>query len=144
MTRSQELSLKEGLMKEYRKDSYPGDEDSRLLISLHSIEFSKKTNGYFEVANDIFFSNLLYLLYIKKVTAGNDFETAKDRAKSVLISELEKKRYSILASAISENEETLDSVVTGRKLILIDRAISLLETNKDEDVYCNYDVPENG
>ena len=142
MTTSQELASKERLMKEYRKNIYPGDEDFRLLISLHSIEFSKKTNGYFEVASDIFFSNLLYLLYIKRVTAGHDFETAKDKAKSVLISELEKKRYSILASAISENEETLESVVTGRKLILIDRAIFLLETKKDEDVYCNYDVPE--
>lgn len=142
MTTSQEIASKERFLKEYRRDSHTDTDDSRLLVSLHSIEFSEKTNGYFEVASDIYFSNLLYLLYIKKVTAGNDFETAKDRAKSVLISELEKRRYSILAKAISVNEDALDSVATGRRLILIDRAISLLETNKADDVYCNYNVPD--
>ena len=142
MTTSQEIASKERFLKEYRRDSNPDTNDSRLLVSLRSIEFSEKTNGYLEVASDIYFSNLLYLLYIKKVTAGNDFETAKNKVKSVLIGELEKKRYSILTRAASLNEDTLDSVITERKLVLIDRAIYLLETDESDGVYCNYNVPD--
>ncbi|MDA8055251.1 MAG: hypothetical protein M0Z77_06320 [Thermoplasmatales archaeon] len=133
---------KNGYVKNQGKSKNFSREESKLLVSLHSIEFTKNPEGYFQVASDIYFSNLLYLLYVKKVSAGNDFETAKERAKSVLVNQLEKKKYDILSKATIENENTLDSIKTGRKLMLLNRAISVLENEKSDGVYCNFNIPE--
>ncbi len=116
--------------------------DSKLLVSLHSIEFSRNNEGYFQVADDIFFSNLLYLLYIKKVAAGDDFETAKEKVKSVLLSQLERKKYDLIVNDIATDIESIDSTENERKLTLLNRAITLLETDKSDAVYCNFGVPE--
>lgn len=118
------------------------EDDSKLLVSLHSIEFSRNNEGYFQVADDIFFSNLLYILYIKKVAAGNDFETAKEKVKSVLLSQLERKKYDLIANEFPGDTEALDSLENERKVALLNRAITLLETEKSDAIYCNFGVPE--
>ena len=142
MTTYEEANERISLLKPYRESVKRTQGDANLLVSLHRIEFSMKKEDYFEVAPNVFFSNLLYLLYVKKVAAGNDFESAKERAKMVLINELEKRKYLLLSRTTLLNEDDIDSIESGRKLVLMDRAISFLETEKNDTVFCNCNVPE--
>lgn len=142
MTTYKELETKDRILRSLREDQKNRTGDTKLLVSLHKIEFSTKVDGYFEVATDIFFSNLLYLLYIRNVVAGDDFETAKERAKFVLIDELEKKKYTLLARSTYRTEDPIDSFDTGRQIVMLDKALSVLETGKSDGIFCNYNVPE--
>jgi FAD synthase len=131
MTTYEEADERGRLLKPFRENLERVPEDTNLLVSLHKIEFSRKREDYFEIAPNVFFSNLLYLLYVKRVAAGNDFESAKERAKLLLINELEKRRYALLSRMTLLNEDEIDSLDAGRKLILMDRAISFLEERKN-------------
>ncbi|MEM0134749.1 MAG: hypothetical protein QXU18_05900 [Thermoplasmatales archaeon] len=133
---------KDRLLKGERSKRRGFTEELNLLVSLHGIEFSGATEGYFQVANNIYFSNLLYLLYVKRVMAGHDFERAKEKAKQVLVSQLERRKYEIISRPSIQDDEILGNVDTGRKLTLLNRAISVLEAEKSDSIYCNYDVPE--
>jgi hypothetical protein len=134
--------VRDRLLKPFKENLREQRENVNLLVSLHNIEFSSGREDYFEVVPNVFFSNLLYLLYVKKVTAGRDFESAKERAKVILIGALEKRKFALLSKTSILNEDEMDSIDTGRKLVLMDRAISYLENGKSEEVFCNYNVPE--
>ncbi len=113
-------------------------DDTKLLVSLHDIEFSKEKEGYLEVATDIFFSRLLHLLYVRNVEAGKDFETAKEKAKTVLISQLEKKKQTLLTKSVFQNDSAKDYGMRGKRLFLLNKAISILEAYNGEPPYFNY------
>ncbi|MEM0167842.1 MAG: hypothetical protein QW515_04355 [Thermoplasmatales archaeon] len=99
----------------------------KLLVSFNDIEFSSFDNGYYEVIPGVFFSVLLYLLYVKNVKAGDKFELAKDKARAVLISDLEKKKEEIVASSKDVNSVKYASRSFKEKVYLLDRAISYLK-----------------
>lgn len=142
MSTYEDLGPSDRLLKLYKEDLRRGTDELKLLVSLHRIEFSPRTDEYLEVAADVYFSNLLYLLYIRKVAAGSDFEVAKDRAKFILISDLEKKKYNILKRAASMIEDSNESIKVGKQLVLIDKAIAVLETGESDGIFCNYNAPE--
>ncbi|MCL5789053.1 MAG: hypothetical protein M1290_01140 [Candidatus Thermoplasmatota archaeon] len=142
MTTYDGTEVRDRLLKPFKENLREQRENVNLLVSLHNIEFSSGREDYFEVVPNVFFSNLLYLLYVKKVTAGRDFESAKERAKVILIGALEKRKFALLSKTSILNEDEMDSIDTGRKLVLMDRAISYLENGKSEEVFCNYNVPE--
>ncbi len=142
MTTYDGTEVRDRLLKPFKENLREQRENVNLLVSLHNIEFSSGREDYFEVVPNVFFSNLLYLLYVKKVTAGRDFESAKERAKVILIGALEKRKFALLSNTSILNEDEMDSIDTGRKLVLMDRAISYLENGKSEEVFCNYNVPE--
>ena len=56
----------------------------------------------------MFFSNLIYLLYIKKIVDGADLETDKEKNKSVLIKELERKKSLVLKRSSVRSTDALD------------------------------------
>jgi hypothetical protein len=90
-----------------------------LIVSMKSVGFSEMTDGYVEVFPGIFFSNLVYLLFVQNIRGGMDFEKAKYHAGESLVLEMKRIRGSLQ-----------DGGVTGRsrkRLILLDRAIAVLE-----------------
>ena len=134
-----ELDFENGSGLREQKDSKDRvKDDTKLLVSLHEIEFSKEKDGYLEVATDIFFSRLLHLLYVRNVEAGKDFETAKEKAKTVLISQLEKKKQTLLTKSIFQSDNAKDYGIRGKRLFLLNKAISILEAYNGEQLYYNY------
>jgi hypothetical protein len=103
-----------------------------LLVSLSSICFSKKTkDGYFESAPHVFFSELLYLFYVKKVKGIKGFDTAREKAKAILISHLEKMKDEVLATETMKYDVYDGKEDVDRKLNLLDSAISVLEGGRN-------------
>lgn len=99
----------------------------KLLISLHSIEFSDSSDGYYRLSKDIFISWLTFLLYIRKVSAGPDFERAKARTKDILLGEIEQEKMNILENfTYSEIGDSPDIQEAYAKIDLLNRAISIL------------------
>lgn len=103
----------------------------KLLISFHKVEFSYVAKGYYRLTRDIFISGLPFLLYIKNVTlnkGNSNFEMAKEKARSVLLQEIEEQKISLTRS----NRESLmerytDSDETRTKVELLDQAMSILQ-----------------
>ena len=127
------------LLRVLGEDNERYKDDTKLMVSLHSIEFSQRKEGYLEVANDVFFSNLIYLLYIKKIAAGADLETAKEKNKSVLIKELERKKSLVLKRSSVRSTEALDRGKTDRKLVLLNKAIFILKRGEKETAFGGFD-----
>jgi hypothetical protein len=127
------------LLRVLGEDNERYKDDTKLMVSLHSIEFSHRKEGYLEVANDVFFSNLIYLLYIKKIVAGADLETAKEKNKSVLIKELERKKSLVLKRSSVRSTDALDCGKTDRKLVLLNKAIFILKRDEKETAFGGFD-----
>ena len=127
------------LLRVLGEDNERYEDDTKLMVSLHSIEFSQRIEGYLEVANNVFFSNLIYLLYIKKIAAGEDFEAAKEKNKSVLIKELERKKSLVLKRSSVRSTEALDCEKTDRKLVLLNKAIFILKRDEKETLFGGFD-----
>ena len=127
------------LLRVLGEDNERYEDDIKLMVSLHNIEFSQRIEGYLEVANNVFFSNLIYLLYIKKIAAGEDFETAKEKNKSVLIKELERKKSLVLKRSSVRSTEALDCEKTDRKLVLLNKAIFILKRDEKETAFGGFD-----
>lgn len=140
MVSDEEMNENWGLLNSMEEAESGPTDDTKLLLSLHSVDFSEKRVGYWEVASDIYFSNFIYLLYVRNVEAGKNFERAKEKTKSVLIYELEKKKYALLAKTAFQGDHFIDFDNTGRKLILLDRAISVLESCKSESAFPNCEI----
>jgi hypothetical protein len=100
----------------------------KLLISLHKIEFSNKTHGYYKLTTDIFVSGLTFLLYVRRVTAGGDFENAKVRAKRVLLDQIEEEKLNLISDSVNTGLGNLSKVEEVReKVALLDQALSIFK-----------------
>jgi hypothetical protein len=100
----------------------------KLLISLHKIEFSNKTHGYYKLTTDIFVSGLTFLLYVRRVTAGDDFEKAKVRAKRVLLEQIEEEKLNLISESVDTSLGTLPKAEEIReKVALLDQALSIFK-----------------
>jgi hypothetical protein len=100
----------------------------KLLISLHKIEFSNKTHGYYKLTTDIFVSGLTFLLYVRRVTAGRDFENAKVRAKRVLLDQIEEEKLNLISDSVNTGLGNLSKVEEVReKVALLDQALSIFK-----------------
>jgi hypothetical protein len=112
---------------EHHKELEP--EALKLLVSFSDVSFSSFDNGYYEVLPGVYFSTLLYILYVNDAKAGNDFENAKNKARKVLIDNLEKKRKTLIRTSRSLKDSKTARIVK-RKIQLIMTAISFLESQE--------------
>lgn len=108
----------------YEEGEGLGDAESELLVSLQKVEFSKMRPGFFKVAPNVFFSELVYLLYITKPAVSQEFERAREKVKHVLLSALGEKRDELMEMRLSGGMDGAGD--EGRKVELLDRAISIL------------------
>ncbi len=100
----------------------------KLLISFSKIEFSHETNGYYELARDIFVSGIPYLLYVKNIVVdvvGKDFDIVKQRARTVLLEEMKEKKMDLISTEVVNDSLQLKETMT--KVKLLERAISILK-----------------
>jgi len=112
---------------EHHKELEP--EALKLLVSFSDVSFSSFDNGYYEVLPGVYFSTLLYILYVNDAKAGNDFENAKNKARKVLIENLEKKRKTLIRSSRSLKDSKTARIIK-RKIQLIMTAVSYLESQE--------------
>ncbi len=139
MTTYEDTLARDSFLVQIKRDNDLSGDDPQLMVSLHNIEFTKRIEGYFEVASDVFFSKLIYLLYIKRVGATEDFEKAKEKAKSILINELEEKKYNLLEKTASQPRESFDHGKMVKKLLLLNSAISILERERTDMLFNRYE-----
>jgi len=71
----------------------------------------------------------LYILYVNDAKAGNDFENAKNKARKVLIDNLEKKRKTLIRTSRSLKDSKTARIIK-RKIQLIMTALSYLESQE--------------
>jgi hypothetical protein len=112
---------------EHHKELEP--EALKLLVSFSDVSFSSFDNGYYEVLPGVYFSTLLYILYVNDAKAGNDFENAKNKARKVLIDNLEKKRKTLIRTSRSLKDSKTARIIK-RKIQLIMTAVSYLESQE--------------
>jgi len=112
---------------EHHKELEP--EALKLLVSFSDVSFSSFDNGYYEVLPGVYFSTLLYILYVNDAKAGNDFENAKNKARKVLIENLEKKRKTLIRTSRSLKDSKTARIIK-RKIQLIMTAVSYLESQE--------------
>lgn len=129
MVPSEEVIIMRGeFFRQIRSVRDSGEGKTKLLISFNKVEFSETTAGYHEVSANVFFSELTFLLYIRKVVAGRDFERVKRKARDFLLSQLENAKYKLsLRGDNQTNDAYRDEDESFRKLVLLDKAYSILE-----------------
>lgn len=99
----------------------------KLLISFSKIEFSNSTEGYYRLTKDIYISGLPFLLYVRKPKIDTDFESAKEKAKHVLLTRIEEEKYNLLSiDACLGKNECVQNEEMRSKVELLDQALSIL------------------